>query len=657
MERNITLNKKELWDVATTIGKNELFFHYIKTLKNQFKLKKKVTLIQCPTFSFDDFQLEVAKNRGYLAYPPRGLQSLMQAIEDYKLEVRILDFNFLLLEKLSHESYNQKVDLNGMINDLLEEYFCINCDASVVGISTGVQVPNIFGSENHPYIQILNYFMENKQHVVLTGGPIATLEKEGLLKLKLAHFIFTGEAENKFKFFIDSLFGGEEVLPIPGIFFNSDDGISETKGEIDFVSPTSNLIPTYDQIEVGKYNKVGSLGPLSRMTDPDKKYAVLQMIRGCRGKCTFCELIDFRGKKVAQYSPSMVLEEMRFLVKEHGIKHFEWLDDDLLYSRKAITEFLNGIIHAKLNITWAQNVGVIGSSLNRDILKLMVESGCVGFKVGIETGNDERLKQIRKPSRKKNFVALSELLPEFPSLFVIGLYIFGFENETYGQIYETIRFAMDLNLSWNNIALLQITKKADVDEVTPEMLQNALKKKSQGSISNKTNDTFSKFQKSLEGVSNYNPSKEVNRQKDMLLSSNKYSPKELFNLPVNEIHNQENLKELWFAANLLINFIDNKNLKPEGNPKYLIKWLKALILTYPTHPIMHLFLSLAYVVNGDSQLSRESHKKTQFLLKNSGYWQFRFSQYNLNLILMNPPNKPNSVYEIMNQLNEQYDFH
>ena len=66
--------------------------------------------------------------------------------------------------------------------------------------------------------------------------------------------------------------------------------------------------------------------------------------------------------------------------------------------------------------------------------------------------------------------------------------------------------------------------------------------------------------------------------------------KELFCLPVNEIHNQENLKELWFAANLLINFIDNKYLKPEGNPEYLIKWLKALILTYPTHPIMHFFL-------------------------------------------------------------------
>ena len=69
------------------------------------------------------------------------------------------------------------------------------------------------------------------------------------------------------------------------------------------------------------------------------------------------------------------------------------------------------------------------------------------------------------------------------------------------------------------------------------------------------------------------------------------------------------------------------------------------------------FLSLAYVVNGDSQLSRELYEKTQFILKNSGYWQFRFSQYNLYLILMNPPNNPNAVYVILNQLKEQYDSH
>jgi len=48
----------------------------------------------------------------------------------------------------------------------------------------------------------------------------------------------------------------------------------------------------------------------------------------------------------------------------------------------------------------------------------------------------------------------------------------------------------------------------------------------------------------------------------MLISSNKCSPKELFNLTVNEIHNQEHLKEFWFAANLLINFTFNKNLEP-----------------------------------------------------------------------------------------------
>ena len=568
-----------------------------------------------------------------------------------------MDFNFLILEKLSQVPDDQEVDLNGMIDGLLNDYFSQDQEASLVGISTGVQVPNVFGTKNHPYIQILNYFMEKNQHIVFTGGPIATLEKEGLLKLELAHLVLTGEAENKFRFFIVNLFDKEEVRPTPGIFFNSISGISETLGEPDFVSPQCNLISTYNHIEIEKYNTVGSLGPLSRMTNPDKKYAALQMIRGCRGQCTFCELTDFRGKKVAQYSPSVVLSEMKYLVKEHGITHFEWLDDDLLYSRKAITELLNGIIDAKLDITWAQNVGVIGSSLKRDLLNLMVESGCVGFKVGIESGNDERLKQIRKPARKKNFLELSQLLPEFPSLFVIGLYILGFENETYGQIYETIRFAMELNLSWNNISILQVTKKADVSEVTPEMLQNTLKNKSRESQSEKTGDTYSKFQKSLEGVSDYNPSKEVNREKNNLLSSNKYSPKELFSFPTDEIHDPANLQELWFAANLLINFVDNKNLKPGGNPEHYVKWLKALILTYPTHPLMNLFLYLGCVAKGDVRLSEELFEKTQFLLETSEYWQMRFSQFNLNGFIDHPLKHAQEIDARLPELKAEYGFH
>lgn len=29
-----------------------------------------------------------------------------------------------------------------------------------------------------------------------------------------------------------------------------------------------------------------------------------------------------------------VIEEMEFLINERGIKHFEWLDDDLLYKKE-----------------------------------------------------------------------------------------------------------------------------------------------------------------------------------------------------------------------------------------------------------------------------------------------------------------------------------
>ena len=119
----------------------------------------------------------------------------------------------------------------------------------------------------------------------------------------------------------------------------------------------------------------------------------------------------------------------------------------------------------------------------------------------------------------------------------------------------------------------------------------------------------------------------------------------------------ENGFALWFAANLLINFVDNKNLKPGGNPEHYVKWLKALILTYPTHPLMNLFLYLGCVAKGDVRLSEELFEKTQFLLETSEYWQMRFSQFNLNGFIDHPLKHAQEIDVRLTGLKAEYGFH
>jgi len=293
------------------------------------------------------------------------------------------------------------------------------------------------------------------------------------------------------------------------------------------------------------------------MIGKDKKFATTQLIRGCRGRCSFCELGDFRGYGTAQYSTADVLEEINFLVKNHGIEHIEWVDDDLLAKRNACQEIFQGIIDAEFNISWAQNVGVIGCSLDRGLVALMVKSGCIGLKIGIETGNEDILRKIRKPASKKKLLEVSQVLAEYPQIFTIGLYMVGFENETYGQIFETIRFAMELDFSWAMVSVLQVTEESNIDSEYELDLTNT----ADGSDNIFLNSTSNSGSNTNSNVGDYLPSPTKSNQENVIQRKNQFiSAFEIFSLPKDQVHSRDFLGEIWFAFNLLVNFIDNKNV-------------------------------------------------------------------------------------------------
>ena len=326
-------------------------------------------------------------------------------------QVDILDLNFLLLERICQGEPVDPLDLCS----ILDEYFDSH-KVSVVGVSAGVIVSNIFGVANHPFSQTLSYLMKKKDCMVLAGGVIANNEWKNLLKSNLAHVVLGGEAENKLTYVLKYLMGKETGPLMQGIYFKCDDGIRETSGEKDIVIFQEDLIPAYDQIKIESYNQVGCLSPFSRMVGPEQIYATVQLVRGCRAQCTFCGVTPFMGS-VRQYPVDNVIREIVYLVRERGVKHIEWLDDDLLADRGAAIELFRKMIDLDLGLTWAANNGLIASFLDQELLKHMVDSGCVGFRVGIESGNDTILKKIKKPASKQSLRQASKLLAQSPELF------------------------------------------------------------------------------------------------------------------------------------------------------------------------------------------------------------------------------------------------
>lgn len=605
---------------------NRIFDDYLVQLREKYDLSGKVVLIHCPTFSFEAFSRDVAQAKGYYAYPPTGLQCLKAALKtETGLDAEILDLNFEILSKIQSLSDSAMISLDDLLREILDGYFRER-RISIIGVSAGVIVSNVYGVKNHPFLQVLRYLRQKDEQIVIAGGVIATNEWKGLLLKGLAHFVFQGEAEDKLCFFVSRILKRESKRPQSGIHFNSSGEVCETAGESGTVKFRWDVIDTYKEIPIERYHDVGSLSPFSRMMGPEKIYGTIQLNRGCRGRCTFCGVVPFVGKGVRSYPVESVIAEVTYLARQRGVQHLEWLDDDLLRYRDPLIQVLKQMTAQKLNLTWAANNGLIASSLDEELLRLMIDSGCIGFRIGVESGNDEILKKIRKPATKKGLRNAARMLAKFPELFVVGCYIIGFEDETYQQILDTFQLCIELDFAWSGFSVCQVVR--DSTDITEE------------------------FDQSYKVISDFVPTKA--NSSGIIQNEVDFDVRKLFAEEGGMPHSRANLDEIWFAFNLLSNYINNKNIKPGGYPERFVQWTKSLQLSHPSNAVISLFLSVGAILLGDNKFFQEQWALTEDLLDKSGYWRDRFHQYSLDRIMNQRPRNASEIYHHLETIQEEY---
>lgn len=581
------------------------FKDYCNTLKEKVS-NKNVLLVKIPQLNFNIFEEKLAKNKGYQVYPPAGLQYLSQSLKGRGLNVNILDMNYEFLKRVNFDSSFKPTQWKDILEESLDLY-----GPSFIGVS------NIFRMEQENFFNVLKYLKtKEKDPIIFTGGQNATYIKEELLEKELCHFVCTREGENKVNYLFDQFLKEKETQPIPGIFFKSNKEIFSTGNGQDIVELKGDLIEEHKKLPIEEYVKVGTLGPFSRMAGEDVPFATIVFNRGCRANCTFCTVRDYMGKGVRSREIEDVLNEMSYLHFDRGIKHFEFLDDDITRYKDRLSNFLEEIPKRKMNITWSAQNGIIAYNCDADLLEKMRDSNCFGFKVGVESGNQERLKSIRKPGKVESFRKFAERAQKVPELFMSFNYILGFPEETFSEIMDTFNFSGELNSDWSSYSIY-IPLGADSKEEDKE--ENFIPSKSSEKME------ISK-KKVLEGYS-------------------------VFNFPLEEIPSRDQLKEIWFSFNMQRNFIGNKNLLPTGDPEKFIKWMDVLQKTYSLNADMPFFLSLAYQLTSDKGQSEEYYKKT---LENfDKYWEKRFDQFDLTKILKNFPTNPDSTRKCLDNLIER----
>lgn len=599
---------------------NSSLTQYCQSLRMQYKPNRYVLFVQIPQFIFKSFNPEIAKKRGYYAFPPTGLQHLYESLKNRNLDLRILDLNFLFLEKISRDATFKQTQWIEIFKEHLESY-----NPFIIGVSC------MYDSGIQSLLQILEFLKRRNSSVVITGGVISTYEWKKLLSQDLCHFIIKGEGENKINYLFDQLTEEDmNFASTPSICYKFRGSYFETEGEQNRVIVNTDLIDSYSQVRIEEYYKYGSLNPFSRIAGIfDSPFAVIQMNRGCRGWCTFCSVRDFMGSGVRKRPLDKVLREMEFLINERGVRHFEWLDDDLIYFKEDFQLLLETIIERKWNITWSANNGMIATSIDEKFMQLIRDSGCIGFKIGIETGNPEMLSKVRKPASLDTFRRVSKIFNRYPEVFVGGNFMLGFPQEKFYQMMDSFHFYLELNLDWAAFTICQAIRGATAFSDFEDYFDTQI---SSGG----------------ENTKNFIP---VRESPDGQLStkSNVLKCLDVFKIDPNSIPDEEQIKEIWFTFNLVGNFVNNKNLKPGGRVEKFIPWVEMAQVAYPTNPYMSLFLALAYVIKGDKDKAEDYYNKA-VLYNKTDYWRERFASFGLDRVLDNFPENKSAVFETIENL-------
>ena len=193
--------------------------------------------------------------------------------------------------------------------------------------------------------------------------------------------------------------------------------------------------PAWKHIDINDYHDFGKLFP----------FLTLISGRGCRAKCTFCQLPQvMNGHTYRTRSVENVVDEMEYDLKLFpNLKEIMFEDDTLTMrsSQDRLVALCEEMIRRKVGISWSANARVDVNDL--EVLKLMKRSGCRWLCVGFEFGDQQVLNNVKKGATIKQMHTFAENAHK-AGIRVHGCFMFGGPGETRETALKTIQLSQKL---------------------------------------------------------------------------------------------------------------------------------------------------------------------------------------------------------------------
>ncbi len=267
-----------------------------------------------------------------------------------------------------------------------------------------------------------------KDIYVVFGGPQADITAEKTIKrVPYVDFICCGEGETTISKFFASLLNGKPDLTVDGLVYKNGDEVIK--------NPRPALIEDLDSLPLIDF----SFSKYSEF-ETDKSFPI-EVGRGCPFGCVFCSTKSFWGRRYRLKSSKRIIEEVKRLHENHGIKKFQFNHDMFTANRKNILEICEHLKELGTDIKWSCSARV--DCLDPELLDKMVEAGLMGVYMGIETGSPRMQKLINKRLDVKRAAEIIEYM-EQKNIRSTASFIFGFPEETEEDLSYTLSFILKL---------------------------------------------------------------------------------------------------------------------------------------------------------------------------------------------------------------------
>jgi magnesium-protoporphyrin IX monomethyl ester (oxidative) cyclase len=330
--------------------------------------------------------------------PPLGLGYIGAALEKHGYEVKIIDGGAPYAE----------YDLESMVDEIARY------EPDLIGLTLTVSFAL------HTY-RLISELKKRLDVPIIVGGPHATILPEEPLQYG-ADIVCRGEGEQCIVELVDYFNGDNSLTPQPPTPFGKGEmelKNRKTKSAVSVANhKTKSLVNEVNILGISYKDEKGNIihnppRPLCDNLDildfPAKhlfnkahyfrdesdsaRFGNMVTSRGCPYGCTYCSNEVF-GRRWRSRSPQNVVAEIKQLMETYGTRKFNLMDDAATIDQKRIMEICQLIIDNKLDIQWTCVTRLNATS--PELLAKMKEAGCVNISYGIESGNPDTLKHIKK---------------------------------------------------------------------------------------------------------------------------------------------------------------------------------------------------------------------------------------------------------------------